>query len=277
VSPSRLTAACLLLALGAAPAAALGPEDVFPVVNKNVPESLALAEHYCTKRGVAKENVVILDLPTGEDISRKDYDEKLAGPLREKLKDRRDKVKVLLTFYGVPLRVGGDGPGAEEKAELEKVNKELAELGEKRKALDETIKKLEPDAKADPKGDAAKELADVRKERDALGGKMTPLERRRAWLSHAESQAAVDSELALLWSEPYELRRWRPNPLYFRRTPAEKVAGEIVMTCRLDGPSPELVRRIADHRPVRRGRGEGAGGQGLRGRPRHQVRPRFPR
>jgi uncharacterized protein (TIGR03790 family) len=245
VSPSRLLAV-LLLSLLAAPAVALGPNDVFLVVNKNTPDSLTLAEHYCKKRGVPKENIVVLDLPTGEDISRKDYDEKLAGPLREQLKERRDKVKVLLTFYGVPLRVGGDGPTAEEKTELEKVNKELAELRDRQKTLDEIIKKLEPQAKADPKGDAAKELADVRKERDTLNARIAPLDRRRAWLSHAEAQAAVDSELALLWTAPYELRRWRSNPLYFRRAPAEKAESEIVMTCRLDGPSPELVRRIID-------------------------------
>src|SRR5262249_32936213 len=101
-------------------------------------------------------------------------------------------------------------------------------------------------AKADPKGDAAAKLAAARKERDALNGQAGRLDRRRAWLSHAESQAAVDSELALLWSEPYELRRWRTNPLYFRRAPAEKVAAAVVRTGRLDGPTPELVKRIID-------------------------------
>jgi uncharacterized protein (TIGR03790 family) len=242
----RFLFAVLFLPLLAAPTPAVEPADVFLVVNKNVPASLDLAEHYCGKRGVPKDNIVALDLPTGEDINRKDYDERLAAPLREKLKDRRDKVKVLLTFYGVPLRVGGDAPNADEKAELDKVNKELGGLREKVKALDTSIKELEAAAKADPKGDAAARLAEARKERDALNGQVGRLDRRRAWLSHAESQAAVDSELALLWSEPYELRRWRPNPLYFRRGPAEKVASTVVMTCRLDGPSPELVKRIID-------------------------------
>src|SRR5438105_2218258 len=89
--------------LGVAPAAAaLEPKDVFVVANKNVPASRQVAEHYLAKRGVPKENLIVLDLPTGEDIGRDDYDAKLAGPLREALKDRRADAKVILTVYGVP-------------------------------------------------------------------------------------------------------------------------------------------------------------------------------
>src|SRR5947199_5807481 len=98
----------------AAPARALGPRDVFILVNKNVPESRKVADHYCAKRGVPKENVVALDLPKGEDISRADYDARLASPLRKALQDRRAKVKVLLSVYGVPLRVGRSQPSEKE-------------------------------------------------------------------------------------------------------------------------------------------------------------------
>src|SRR3954451_22482854 len=95
-----LLALCFL-----APAApAVEPQDIFILVNKNVPESRQVADHYCAKRGVPKENVIALDLPKGEDISRRDYDAKLADPLREALKGRREQAKVLLSVYGVPLR-----------------------------------------------------------------------------------------------------------------------------------------------------------------------------
>src|ERR1700721_1269675 len=78
----------LLLAVAmTAQVVALGPADVWLVVNKNVPESRQVADHYIAKRGVPKENVIELDLPKGEDISRADYDAKLAGPIRESLKD----------------------------------------------------------------------------------------------------------------------------------------------------------------------------------------------
>ena len=97
-------------------------------------------------------------MPTGEDISRADYDAKLAGPLHDKIKDKRDKVKVLLTVYGVPLHVGGQAPSDDEKAELDKLRKEMAPLEKKHKELDDEIKGLEAKAKDDPKGPAAEEL-----------------------------------------------------------------------------------------------------------------------
>src|SRR5437870_5119305 len=101
-----MRSALLALVLVASPALALEPKDVFVVANRNVPASRDVADHYLAKRGVPKENLVLLDLPAGEDISRADYDAKLAGPLRQALKDRRDAAKVILTVYGVPLRVG---------------------------------------------------------------------------------------------------------------------------------------------------------------------------
>jgi len=97
----RLSA--LLLLAFASPAVALEPKDVWLVVNKSVPESRQVADHYIAKRGVPKGNVVELDLPKGEDISRADYDTKLAGPLRDALKEQKEQVKVLVTTYGVPL------------------------------------------------------------------------------------------------------------------------------------------------------------------------------
>ena len=96
----------LLLLLSTPPLLALEPKDVFLVANKDSKESLAVAEHYCAKRKVPKENVIALSLPMAEDISRADYDAKLAGPLRDALKEKKDAAKVILCVYGVPLRVG---------------------------------------------------------------------------------------------------------------------------------------------------------------------------
>src|SRR3954454_4067221 len=110
VCPHNAFMSRLLILLFASPAFALEPGEVIVLVNKNVPESQALAEHYLKARGVPAENVVVLDLPKDEDIARKDYDEKLVGPLRKALEKRKVKAKCLLAMYGVPLRVGGDAP-----------------------------------------------------------------------------------------------------------------------------------------------------------------------
>ena len=79
----------LMFLAGGSTAFALEPADVWLIVNKNVPESRQVADHYIAKRGVPKGNVIELDLPNNENISRQDYDAKLAEPIRA-LKDKKD-------------------------------------------------------------------------------------------------------------------------------------------------------------------------------------------
>jgi uncharacterized protein (TIGR03790 family) len=230
----------------AGPALALDPGEVVVIVNRNVPDSRAVADHYRKARGVPDANIIPLDLPTGEDISRKDYDEKLAAPLREALKGRKGRVKCLLGVYGVPLRVGGDSPSEAERAELKKLEPEIKDAEEAVKRAQEELKKL--DGKAGGlfgttelvRRAGGKELAARRQVQERL-------HRRRAFLAHAESHAAVDSELMLLWWDKYELRRWQPNPNYFQVPPkARDGKPPALLTARLDGPSVGVVKRMID-------------------------------
>ncbi|MBN9122441.1 MAG: TIGR03790 family protein [Planctomycetes bacterium] len=222
----------LLLLTCTAPAVALEPKDVWLVVNKNVAESRRVADHYIAKRGVPKDNVVELDLPKGEDISRTDYDAKVVAPLRDALRDQKDKVKVLVTTYGVPLRVGPQLPNADEKKELDKLRPELTGA---RKKLAELEKKKKDGGEVD-----AKELTAAQRELNALQAK-------ERVLTHAESQASVDSELMLLWWEKYPLVRWVGNPLSTRVTDSyRKDKPPVVMVSRLDGPSAEIAKRLVD-------------------------------
>jgi uncharacterized protein (TIGR03790 family) len=230
-----------------ATALALGPDDVYIVVNSNVPESAMVAEHYCAKRGVPGDHVIALDLPAGEDIGRGDYDAKLAGPLRERLKEKRAQVKVLLTVYGVPLRVGGQEANEEERAEIDKLCKDLEPLEKKRGELDEAIKALEAKTKDEPEPSAADDLAAKRKDRTDVENQIRALDERRRFLAHDESHAAVDSELALLWFDPYELRRFHLNLLYFQvPDKARQSNPPVLMTCRLDAPNVDVLRRLID-------------------------------
>src|SRR4029079_347478 len=156
------------------------------------------------------------------------YDDKLAGPLREALKERKDKVKVLLSTYGVPLRVGQVPPSAEEKKEIDKLRPEIDAA---RKKLTELEKKKDADKT---------QVTSARNELERL-------RRREAVLAHNESQASVDSELMLLWWPKYELMRWVPNPLNFQATDGyRKRNPPVVMTCRLDGPTPAIAKRLVD-------------------------------
>jgi uncharacterized protein (TIGR03790 family) len=237
----------LVLSLLAAPAPALGPQDVYLLVNKNVPDSQDIAEHYCKKRGVPADHIIPLDLPKGEDISRHDYNDKVQEPLRKLLKDKREHVKVLLSIYGVPLRVGPQQPSAAEKEELDKLAKEIEPIAKKVQQLNQDITKLEEQAKKEPQGQAAKDLPDRKKERDEQNRKIKALEDRRRFLNHAESEAAVDSELALLWYTGYNLYRWQINYRYFQVSDELREGKPpVIMTCRLDGPSVPLIKRIID-------------------------------
>jgi uncharacterized protein (TIGR03790 family) len=241
---------CLIalgLLVGTDAAHALGPEDVFLLVNRNVAESRKVAEHYCKKRGVPVDHIIVLDLPAGEDIGRADYNRRLVAPLRQALKDRKDQAKVLLSIYGVPLRVGSQEPSAEEKAQLEQLRPQIGKLQAEETALRKEITALEAEAKKAPKGEAADTLRQRRKELDAVAARLRPLLARRRYLAHDESQACVDSELSLLWWDNFELRRWQFNLLNFQVPEAERRRKPpIVMVSRLDGPSAEVARRLVD-------------------------------
>jgi uncharacterized protein (TIGR03790 family) len=226
-----LLAPFFLLAAGQA-AHALEPVDVWVVVNKNVPESRQVADHYVAKRGVPKSNVIELDLPKVEDISRADYDAKLAEPLRTALAEKKDAAKVLLTTFGVPLRVGGQPPSAAEQKELDTFRPDLALA---RKHLVELEQK---DREPHPLDGAKAEL---------LRRHVNRLQARERTLTHPESQACVDSELMLLWWPKYPLERWVMNPAHFLASEKyRKASPPVVMTCRLDGPTAEIAKRLVD-------------------------------
>lgn len=228
-------------------ATALERKEIFLLVNKNLPASREVAEHYCKHRGVPAENMILLDVPTTEDISRKDYNAKIVEPLRTALKDKKDHVKVLLSIHGIPLRVGGSEPSMDEREQLKKLDATIKEKQAANKALQDATTALE---KTREGVNALEIRAFARAQRELLTrqqAELMGLNRRRGHLAHAESQACVDSELMLLWWDKYELRRWVVNPLYWQapKEVAEK-APLVLLTCRLDGPSPAIARRLVD-------------------------------
>ena len=214
--------------LSAPPGLAAEPADVIVIFNTNVPASREVATHYQKKRAIPEGNLIGLPLPDREEISRADYDRLLAGPLRERLQDRFPRIRILLTVYGVPLRIGNQSPTAAEQAKLAALKPELD-------AARKTLKELES---ATPKDSGKIAVA------KAAVDRLTQTQRK---LSHAESKAADDSELMLLAWPAYPLDRWVLNPLYFQ-VPEEVRRGKppVFMTARLDGPSPAIAKRLVD-------------------------------
>jgi uncharacterized protein (TIGR03790 family) len=212
----------LLLVL-VTPALALEPKDVFVVCNKAAKDSKAVALHYLEQRGVPKDNLIELDLPTSEDITRADFKTKIEEPLRTALKDKKDACKVLLTVYGVPLRVGPVVVSAESKKVIEQIKKEI-----------EDQKKMAEEARSP-------------QEKTVILSTITEMQTKMNVIAGDQSVASVDSELMLLWWPTYEPTRWIMNPLCWI-VPEEdkKKAAPTLMTCRLDGPSAAIAMRLVD-------------------------------
>jgi len=130
----------LLLALAPPPVRA-GGDEVVVVYNSQLPESKMVAEHYAWARAVPAGQIIGLDLPNREVISRTDFTDLLQNPLAEKLaaaglwkfgkmtfpspvKDGsplvenrvvESKIRYAVLCYGVPLKIA-PAAGLEEPA-----------------------------------------------------------------------------------------------------------------------------------------------------------------
>ncbi|MCS6292084.1 MAG: TIGR03790 family protein [Nitrospira sp.] len=87
--------------------AELSAHQVMIVANVNSPDSLMVAEHYATRRGIPPQHIAKLDLPLDDTISREDYERRLVTPLRQALQAQGTQklIRVIVTVFGVPLRV----------------------------------------------------------------------------------------------------------------------------------------------------------------------------
>jgi uncharacterized protein (TIGR03790 family) len=97
--------------LAAVTALAQGPENVLIVVNRASPVSMRIGEYYRARRGIPQTNVCAINAAADETITRRAYDETVAGPVAACLKSRRleERILYIATTLGVPLRIDGRG------------------------------------------------------------------------------------------------------------------------------------------------------------------------
>lgn len=100
--------------------AELAAEQVMIVANSNSRESLLVAEHYAEQRGIPLRQIVKLDLPSDETMSREAYEQRLVLPLRQALQTQNlhNSIRVLVPVYGVPLRLGPPTFTGEEQGQI---------------------------------------------------------------------------------------------------------------------------------------------------------------
>ena len=103
-------------------------DNVLVVVNHSSPVSEQIAGYYVAKRHIPAANVCRLNVPGAEDISRDDYQTRIADPVAACLRSTHSEERILyiVTTAGLPLRVDGHGGGL--MAETSSVDSELALL-----------------------------------------------------------------------------------------------------------------------------------------------------
>jgi uncharacterized protein (TIGR03790 family) len=207
---------------------ALEPDEILIIANKDIEESVSLAQYYSTQRGVRDKNIFALHLGASLKyaISRNDYEKQLVEPIRTKFFDDRlvGKIKCLLTIYGVPVKVAGRGALEGQEHELRALNR----LAEQQK---EALAILEQASITDSTEykQAKRRLAQLRGGIDRINGK--------------ETHASVDSELSMVLFDSYELYRWQPNMLNDK---ARRKNSITLMVSRLDGPDYDIVKGLID-------------------------------
>jgi uncharacterized protein (TIGR03790 family) len=111
----RLGFTLLLIVIGilADRCGALEPSEILIVANETNRASTRIAEYYCDKRGLSRDQILRLPLaqPLASTIDRAQYLRTIAEPVRQELNkpSRIGRVRCLLTIYGIPYRIGPAG------------------------------------------------------------------------------------------------------------------------------------------------------------------------
>jgi len=224
----RTFAVTLLILLCCGRLFALEPDEILIIANKDIEESMGLARYYCAQRGVPDKNILTLSLGANlkNTISRDNYEKQLVEPIRRKFFTERlvGEIKCLLTIYGVPIKVGGQGAIENQKSKLTEFNR----LAEQEKQIMERLKKSGLTDSEEYK-QISRRLAQLKVAIDRINGK--------------ETHASVDSELSLVLFDSYDLYRWQPNMLKDEVRSRNSVT---LMVSRLDGPDYDIIKGLVD-------------------------------
>ncbi len=102
----------IILSLTLSAYASITPEQVLIIANRRSTASRQLANFYANARNIPERNILLLDCPTRELISREVYNKSIAYPIRIFIRQQnlQNKIKVLVTIYGIPLKVADSRP-----------------------------------------------------------------------------------------------------------------------------------------------------------------------
>jgi len=96
--------------------AELKPEEIGLIAMSQSAEGQKLAQHYAQRRGIPQEHIFLLQGKPGDEMSRKDWEERVRPALRSwlQVEGRQEKIRCLVTCWDVPLRIGRRDPASPE-------------------------------------------------------------------------------------------------------------------------------------------------------------------
>ncbi len=210
------------------PALGLQPDEVLVLANTNASSSLALAEYYMEKRKIPRDHLLKLWVMDKEECTRRDYERKIASPVRKYLsrKALEGKIRCLLIMYGLPLKIAAPEMNGDERREYKRIKERENTLKARLSALSE--------GKEKEQGEIEKELAEVQKQCERT--------------AKSDQRASLDSEISLVLERNHSLEGWIPNPFFAGYHPPQLIEKRdtTLFVSRLDGPSPQIVRRVID-------------------------------
>ncbi|MFI5379658.1 MAG: TIGR03790 family protein [Tepidisphaerales bacterium] len=126
---------------------ALQPDEILLLTNKNIPQSTALAEFYRNSRGIPQGRVLPLALPVHDEITFAAYEQDVVPVVRDFIRARNleGKIRCIVTFYGVPLRIAAH---ALTPAERDEIGALLAEQTRQSDAVRLILDRMEREAQA---------------------------------------------------------------------------------------------------------------------------------
>ncbi len=139
--------------------AELQPEEIVIVAASRSSASKELAEYYAQRRGVPKDQICLLPVEPGKNVSRAEWDERVRPFLRQWILKRglESRVRCLLTVYDVPLKVGRIPQDALEG----QVVYLQAERRSRVSRIDDVLKEVEALAGGTPESDRKELTADT--------------------------------------------------------------------------------------------------------------------
>ncbi len=98
----------LAILTSALPAQNIKPDQVLIICNYQNPDSARLAHLYSRQRNIPDRNILMLDIPDRDEIPRPQYNQWVAYPIEQfiRMQKLEQKIKILVTIYGIPLKVG---------------------------------------------------------------------------------------------------------------------------------------------------------------------------